>query len=658
MERLELWFVAGTAAGAGEGREQGSRLMRITFIARRAAVLAIVVTALLAPAAAQADILTNWGDSGTVSHDVRGIAVDALGDVYIAEPATSTVNVFTREGAPLRSFGGPGSAAGRFTNISRVAIGPDGDVYVTDATSVQRFSRDGAFKSRFGGWGSAPGKLRYATGVAVAADGTVYVADRWNRRVQAFGADGAFLRVVVSHGHGGPDPYGDDHVSSRHGDHGERGDLDLDDPRGVAIAADGSILVAENEEGFVARVTPGGTVLKTWDAPAAVGVAVAPDGSVLVTDDHANVVRRTTADGAPLGTIGTGFAPAVVPGESLISPTAVATDCRGAVYVTDRSPLRVHVFGDAGLLAPPCVDATPPPPPAAAIDPGPEPQSQVAGISEASPEPTLGASGVGEPVSGRVLVQRPGESRFTELRRRSKLPVGTTVDVSGGVVRVTFATAPEDVETYGPTQSAEFWGGEFRFFQASSGSLVDVILTGDQPDCVIGASASAKAKSKDKTKSRFVWGKGKGKFRTTGNNGAATVRGTYWYTQDRCDGTYFRTREGIVDVSDFGKSSTVRVKAGEKYLARVPCASRRNFDIKLQVPPGQSVADATVRVNGKRVRVRQGSKPKVRVDLRGRPKQRIRVRIDLRLTNGETLSGDREYRTCTPRVSDRTPPRL
>ena len=319
------------------------------------------------------------------------------------------------------------------------------------------------------------------------------------------------------------------------------------------------------------------------------------------------------------------------------------------------------MFGDAGLLAPPCVDEpVPPPPPAAAADPGPEPQTQVAGISEASPEPTLGAAGVGEPVSGRVLVQLPGEGKFTTLRKRSKLPVGTTVDVTDGVVRVTFATAPEDVDTYGPTQSAEFWGGEFRFFQAADGSLVDVILTGDQPDCVIGAGASAtpKSKSKKNKSSRFVWGRGKGKFRTTGNNGAATVRGTYWYTQDRCDGTFFRTREGVVDVRDFGKAKTVPVKAGQRYLARVPCASRRNFDIKLQVPTGQSVADATVRVNGKRVRVRGGAKPKVRVDLRGRPKQRIRVRINLTLSNGEELNGVREYRTCTPRVSDRTPPRL
>ena len=472
-------------------------------------------------------------------------------------------------GTALRCAPGAAPATARACSRAspRVAVGPDGDIYATDATSVQRFGRDGTFKARWGGWGSSPGKLRYGAGIAVAPDGTVYVVDRWNRRIQAFTADGQFLRVVTRHADGDDDEHENEH------DHG----LDIDDPRGIAAAADGSIFVAENEEEFVAHLSPTGTVLKIWRAPGVVGVAVAPDGSVLATDEHHNIVRRTTADGAPLGTLGTGFAPETVPGEALIEPAAVATDCRGAVYVTDRSVKRVHVYGDAGLLAPPCVDEpTPPPPPAAAVDPGPEPQTQVAGITEASPEPTLGSSGVGEPVSGRVLVQKPGDTKFTELRRRSKLPVGTTVDVTDGVVRVTFQTAPEDVATYGPTQTAEFWGGEFRFFQAASGSLVDVILSGDQPDCAIGGSASAAATRASKS-SRFVWGKGKGKFRTTGNNGAATVRGTYWYTQDRCDGTYFSTREGVVDVRDFGETNTVPVRAGQKYLARVPCTSRRKF---------------------------------------------------------------------------------
>ena len=611
--------------------------MRTKFIAGRAAIVAMAAAL---PAAAQADVLANWGAPGTVSGYVEGVAVDPQGDVYVADPATSEISVFSRDGSKLRSWGSPGSGPGKFYKLSGIAVGPDGDIYVTDATSVQRFDRNGGLpKDRWGGWGTGNGQLRYGAGIAVDADGTVYVADRGNRRVQVFSSDGTFVRILVRH---------DD-------------DLDLDEPRGVAVNAEGtSVYVADGEEDFVARIEPKTGKVTTWKSPGVVGVAVAPDGSVLATDSYARVVRRTTLDGSPIGTIGSGLGVETQPGERLYKPQAVTTDCRGAVYVADRQDLRIHVFGTAGLLAPPCVaEPVPPLPPAAAGAPGPEPQSQVLGISEASPEPTLGASGVGEPVSGRVRVQRPGEKNFSDLRKRSKLPVGTTVDVTGGVVRVTFATAPEDVATYGPTQSAEFWGGEFRFFQSASGSLVDVILTGDQPDCVIGANASAKSKS-NRRGSRFVWGKGKGRFRTTGNTGAATVRGTYWYTQDRCDGTYFRTREGVVDVRDFGKSSTVPVKAGERYLARVPCASRRNFDIKLQVPPGQGIVEATVRVNGKRVRVglRPGGKPRVRVDLRGRPKQSIRVRIDLRLGNGETLTGVREYRTCVQRASDGRPPRL
>ena len=52
----------------------------------------------------------------------------------------SLARVFTRDGAPLRSWGGPGT----FTNLSRVAVAPGGDVYATDLDSVKRFSRSGS----------------------------------------------------------------------------------------------------------------------------------------------------------------------------------------------------------------------------------------------------------------------------------------------------------------------------------------------------------------------------------------------------------------------------------------------------------------------------------------------------------------------------------
>jgi DNA-binding beta-propeller fold protein YncE len=601
---------------------------------------------LAVPASAQADVLANWGSDAVVSPFVSGIAVGAGGDVYVADAARSRISVFTRSGDKLRDWGSYGSGPGAFVGLSSVAVGPDGSVYAADATSVQKFTPDGGFVTRWGGWGSAPGAFEGTSGIAVGADGTVYVTDRGNRRVQAFDATGAFLRIVVKHDK----------------------QIDLDDPRGIAVAADGTLVVAESNHDRLFVLSPTGALIDSWGSPGVIDVAIDPtDGTVLATDKQGHVVRRYQPDGAPAGTLGAGNAPASAPGERLNSPAAVATDCRGAAYVADRSDLRLHVFGPAGLPAPPCIaaPAPPAPPPGPQREQEPDPQIQVAPAVAQSPTPTLGKSGVGEVVDGTVLVRKPGETKFERLVKASNLPVGTTVDVSNGRIRVTFQTAPEDLGTYGPTQSAEFWGGEFRFFQASSGSLVDVILTGQQPSCDDPAlrlkpnKARTSQSKRGKKTGRFVWGRGKGKFRTTGNNGAATVRGTYWYTEDRCDGTFFRTREGIVDVSDFGAKKKVPVKAGERYLARAPCTSRRAFPIRLLVPAGTPVADAQVIVNGKRVRVTsEGARPTARINLRGRPKQKVRVRITLRLANGQVLSGVREYQTCTPRRTSSGPPSL
>ena len=76
-----------------------------------------------------------------------------------------------------------------------------------------------------------------------------------------------------------------------------------------------------------------------------------------------------------------------------------------------------------------------------------------------------------------------------------------------------------------------------------------------------GATTSA-------TRSRRIWGKGKGSFTTKGSKGSASVRGTEWLTEDRCNGTtLFRVRSGIVAVRDFAKKKTIMVKAGKSYVA-------------------------------------------------------------------------------------------
>ena len=47
-----------------------------------------------------------------------------------------------------------------------------------------------------------------------------------------------------------------------------------------------------------------------------------------------------------------------------------------------------------------------------------------------------------------------------------------------------------------------------------------------------------------------LWGNGKGRFRTNGKYSAATVRGTIWLTEDRCDGTLTTVKRGTVSVRD------------------------------------------------------------------------------------------------------------
>ena len=53
---------------------------------------------------------------------------------------------------------------------------------------------------------------------------------------------------------------------------------------------------------------------------------------------------------------------------------------------------------------------------------------------------------------------------------------------------------------------------------------------------------------------RKLWGSGKGNYKTVGSHGAATVQGTIWLVQDRCDGsTLVKVKHGTVWVEDFVK---------------------------------------------------------------------------------------------------------
>jgi hypothetical protein len=226
----------------------------------------------------------------------------------------------------------------------------------------------------------------------------------------------------------------------------------------------------------------------------------------------------------------------------------------------------------------------------------------VCDTSDASGPPVLGTTVIATVVSGEVFVKFPAGFKprtaaraaqaaanvpagFAPLKGAEVLPVGSTVHAVRGRLSLTSASGPIKGGLT-PTQKADFYDGIFKIRQNKSKKPVtDLSLSSPNFAKIcgagtrnvlrsepFGAGAAATKKKKAKTSSKKVasqlWGDGKGSFRTTGKHSAATVRGTKWLTQERCDGTLTRVTRGVVSVFDKTLNKTVTVRAGRSYLAR------------------------------------------------------------------------------------------
>ncbi|HEY3018766.1 MAG TPA: hypothetical protein VGJ32_01155 [Solirubrobacteraceae bacterium] len=165
------------------------------------------------------------------------------------------------------------------------------------------------------------------------------------------------------------------------------------------------------------------------------------------------------------------------------------------------------------------------------------------------------------PARGTVLVTRPG-GRPRELQEGESIPADALVDARHG--SVTLTAAPD---TAGNPQRATFTGGQFRVRRVRDPlPVTELTLAGSALAACPGAKQATAAARRPPV--RRVWGSGHGRFRTRGRFAAATVRGTIWLTEDRCDGTLVRVKRGVVSVRDRVRNRSVTVRAGQRYLAR------------------------------------------------------------------------------------------
>ena len=243
-------------------------------------------------------------------------------------------------------------------------------------------------------------------------------------------------------------------------------------------------------------------------------------------------------------------------------PVAVSAPITGLTPATTYH-VRLFAFNHHGFARGDDVPFTTVVPVAPTLAPAPTPAT--AGSSAPPTPPVLGRSVNADVRSGTVTVKVPGAPGYVALTDLTSLPVGSILDTREGSVTLRAALPG------GKTQAAIFHGGLFEVRQPQgAGGLTEVVLRGALTGCSSAAArAAAVSKKKKRKPPRRVWGSdSKGKFRTRGGNSVATVRGTAWYVEDRCDGTLTRVSKGSVSVYDRGRHRTVVVRAGHSYLAR------------------------------------------------------------------------------------------
>jgi hypothetical protein len=185
-----------------------------------------------------------------------------------------------------------------------------------------------------------------------------------------------------------------------------------------------------------------------------------------------------------------------------------------------------------------------------------------------TPTPQYRKSVVVKPTKGTVKVRLPSAKRYVALDELDRLPLGASIDVRKGRVRL-YAVS----NSQGAVQAASFYGGVLRVVQR--GPVIELQLRGPKPTCgtgarasVAGARADKPKKAKKKRQTRRLWGSGKGRFRTRGQYSAATIRGTTWLVEDSCRSTTTRVKRGVVKVRDFKRKRTIVLRAGGRYVAR------------------------------------------------------------------------------------------
>ncbi|MGP0075647.1 MAG: IPT/TIG domain-containing protein [Bryobacteraceae bacterium] len=195
------------------------------------------------------------------------VAVDAQGSIYIADSGNNRI-------AQVMSSG-TASTFAKISGVLAVAVDASGNVVAADASQVWSVSENGSATSLITG-------LTSASGLAFASDGTLIIADTGANIIRQLSTSGVLTAIA---GTGAAGFLGDGGLSLA---------AELNAPAGIAIGANGMLLLADSGNNRIRSLTP---------------ATAAADTPTISPVNAASLAAGPMAPGEIITIFGTGFDP-------------------------------------------------------------------------------------------------------------------------------------------------------------------------------------------------------------------------------------------------------------------------------------------------------------------------------------------------------------
>jgi sugar lactone lactonase YvrE len=300
----------------------------------------------------------------------KGIVLAPSGVLYIAEAGNHSIRSVTTAGAVSTVLGIPAetgttdglASLARFRGPAGMAVDSSGNIFAADRgnCTIRKITPAGVVSTFAGtagvcGWNDGTGtaaQFSGPTGIVIDASDNLWVADYFNNTIRRVTPAGVVTTAAGVAGHPGSAD-------------GPASIAQFSGPWSLALAADGTMYVADSVNYTIRAISAGGTVTTLagiagqfgsadgtgtaarFNSPHGLGLGL--DGNLYVADALNNTIRRVTPGGAVTTVAGqagfSGSGDGIGTAATFFFPADLAVDAAGVMYVADNGNNMIRRIG-------------------------------------------------------------------------------------------------------------------------------------------------------------------------------------------------------------------------------------------------------------------------------------------------------------------------